>query len=137
MNPKKRAALEAAGFRVGTVQQFLGLSDAESKLVELRVAIAKKIKGLRTHQGASQGEIAAKFKKTQPQMARIEAAKEGVSLDQMFLGLFAAGGSIADLVPLASRQAKPRIAADPVQRKPVQKRTMNAKQVKKKTGGLI
>jgi len=131
MNPEKRAALEAAGFRVGTVKEFLGLTDAESKLVELRVAIAKTIRGLRTQTGASQGEIAAKIKKTQPQMARIEAAKEGVSLDQMFLGLFAAGGSIADLLPLPARQSKPRSAADPVQQKPVQKRTMNVKQVKK------
>ena len=132
MNPVKRAALEAAGFRVGTVQEFLGLSDAESKLVELRVAIARTIKGLRTQQEASQGELAAKIKKTQPQMAKIEAAKEGVSLDQMFLGLFAAGGSIADLVPLASKQAVPRIEAHPMQQKLVQKGTTNVKRVKKK-----
>ena len=95
-------------------------------------SIAKTIKGLRTQQGASQGELAAKIKKTQPQMAKIEAAKEGVSLDQMFLGLFAAGGSIADLVPLASKQAVPRIEAHPMQQKLVQKGTTNVKRVKKK-----
>ena len=131
MNSEKRAALEKAGFRVGTAQEFLGLSDAESKLVELRVAIARTIKGLRADQGVSQGEIAARIKKTQPQMARIEAAKEGVSLDQMFLGLFAAGGSISDLLPVAPRQAKPRIAAHPVQRNPVQKRAKSVKRAKK------
>ena len=38
MNNEERQALEAAGFRVGTVAEFLELTDEESRLVELRGA---------------------------------------------------------------------------------------------------
>lgn len=131
MNPEKQAALEKAGFQVGTVQEFLGLSDAESKLVELRVAIARTIRERRADQGMSQAEIASRIKKTQPQVARIEAAQEGVSLDQMFLGLFAAGGTISDLLPGESRQAKPQIAVDRIQGKTVQKPANSVKRARK------
>jgi hypothetical protein len=34
MDQKKRARLEAAGWKVGTVQDFLELSDAESAMIE-------------------------------------------------------------------------------------------------------
>lgn len=38
MDKAKQARLEAAGFRVGTVGEFLGLTPAESALVEARLA---------------------------------------------------------------------------------------------------
>lgn len=37
MNRKKRQTLEANGYRVVTVAEFLGLSDAESAAVEVRL----------------------------------------------------------------------------------------------------
>ena len=37
MKRTKKERLEAAGFREGTVQEFLGLSDAEAEIVEMRV----------------------------------------------------------------------------------------------------
>ena len=39
MDATKRKRLEAAGWRVGTVQEFLGLSAVEAELVEMRVAL--------------------------------------------------------------------------------------------------
>ena len=38
MDEIKRQRLEAAGWRVGTAEDFLGLSPAEAKLVELKLA---------------------------------------------------------------------------------------------------
>lgn len=43
MNTNKRKRIEAAGWRVGTVAEFLGLSEKESALVETRVALSKSL----------------------------------------------------------------------------------------------
>lgn len=42
MTPDKREAIEAAGFRVTTVGEFLGLSDAEREEIERRVEASAK-----------------------------------------------------------------------------------------------
>ena len=42
MNQVKRRKLEANGWRVGTVAQFLGLSSEESRLIELTLQLSKK-----------------------------------------------------------------------------------------------
>lgn len=39
MHPAKRARLEAAGWKIGSVDEFLGLSDEESLFVELKLAL--------------------------------------------------------------------------------------------------
>ena len=39
MDKAKRERLEEAGFRVGTVADFLGLTPGEKELVEIRVAL--------------------------------------------------------------------------------------------------
>lgn len=39
MDPSKRERLEAAGWKVGSVDEFLGLSDEESLFVELKLAL--------------------------------------------------------------------------------------------------
>ncbi len=47
MKKAKRAALERAGWRVGTVQEFLGLSKAEAALVELKLALGGRLQARR------------------------------------------------------------------------------------------
>ncbi len=44
MDQDKRARLEALGFKVGTAQQFLGLTDEENAIVELRLALSAAIR---------------------------------------------------------------------------------------------
>jgi len=39
MDTSKREYLEQAGFRVGTVAEFLGLTPEENELVEIKVAL--------------------------------------------------------------------------------------------------
>lgn len=41
MDEDEKEALEAAGFRVGTAAEFLGLTDEEKRLVELRLAFER------------------------------------------------------------------------------------------------
>jgi predicted XRE-type DNA-binding protein len=97
MDGGKRKALEAAGFRFGDTADFLDLTQEERMLVELRVKLAQAIRRRREQSNLSQKQVAARIKSTQPRVAKIEAAAPDVSLDQMFRGLFAVGGSVEDL----------------------------------------
>lgn len=97
MNKGERKALEAAGFRVGTVAEFLGLTDEESRLVELRAALSRAIRRRRAIRGLTQKDVARLMKTSQPRVNRIEAGASDVSLDLMFRELFSLGGGLIDL----------------------------------------
>jgi len=97
MDKQKRAALEAAGFRVGDAEDFLGLTEAERRLVELRVQLSRTVRRLREEQHLTQKQLAAKLKSSQSRVAKIELGAADVSLDLLFRGLFALGGGLPDL----------------------------------------
>jgi predicted XRE-type DNA-binding protein len=97
MDKKKRAALEAAGFRVGDAEDFLGLTEAERRLVELRVNLSRTVRRLREEQQLTQKQLAAKLKSSQSRVAKIELGAADVSLDLLFRGLFTLGGGLPDL----------------------------------------
>ncbi len=44
MDAKKRKKLEAAGWQVGTVEDFLNLTSAELAMVELRLSLGEALK---------------------------------------------------------------------------------------------
>lgn len=111
MDKRKRKALEDAGFKVGTVQEFLGLTDEENQVVELRVAIALRIRKLRAGSHLTQQQLAAKVKSSQSRIAKVEAASPDVSLDLLFRTFFASGGKLTDLAKAHARTkaAPPRL----------------------------
>jgi len=98
MNEKRRAAFEAAGFRVGDAEDFLELTDEERRLVELRLAVSRAVRRRRKEQHLTQVQAAKKLGLDQTRVARIESGAPGVSLDAMFGGLFALGGSYKDIM---------------------------------------
>ncbi len=109
MDPKKRKALEAKGWRIGDVEDFLQLTDEESREVELRVAVGRAIQRCREQLGMTQQQLARKLKSSRSQVAEWEG---GVgSLDLLFRSLFAVGGGLADLA-----------ASDPSTRMPTTQR---------------
>src|SRR5437763_808865 len=57
MKKEKREALEAAGFRIGDAADFLGLSDEEKLMVELRLLLSRTVKLLREKQRLSQTDL--------------------------------------------------------------------------------
>jgi predicted XRE-type DNA-binding protein len=97
MDKKTRERLTAAGFRVCDAEDFLGLSEAERQLVELRLQVSRAVRRRRQELALSQKQLAAKLKSSQSRVAKIESAAADVSLDLSFRALFAAGGSVADL----------------------------------------
>ncbi len=105
MDAQKRARLEAKGFRVGTVAEFLGLTDAESELVELRLMIASALRERRNACGLSQTGLAERLESSQSRVSRIETADPSVSLDLMLRAWYEIGATRADLASLLAAPA--------------------------------
>ncbi len=91
MDAKKRKRLEDAGFRVGTVAEFLGLSPEESELVEIRIALTSALKKQRSISNLSQSQLAEQIGSSQSRVAKMESGDPHISLDLMIRALLAAG----------------------------------------------
>ncbi len=97
MDDRKRKSLEADGWSVGDAQDFLGLSDEETRLIDLRVNLGRIIRRRRLACGMTQEALASRLKTGQARVAKMELGLPGVSLDRMFRALFALGGGFGDL----------------------------------------
>ena len=107
MDAKKRAKLDAAGWRTGDYGDFLALTPAERELVELRLELARSIRTLREEAGLSQKELAARLGTTQPRMVKIERADADVSLDVLARGVLELGGRVTTTRPRRAKRPKP------------------------------
>lgn len=104
MTPEKLKRMEAAGYVVGDIQDFLGLTPEEVQLIDLRIAVARAIKSAREKTGLTQAGLAKKIGSSQPRVAVAEAAGKGASLDLQFRCLFAAGGQLEASLPKVARK---------------------------------
>lgn len=71
MDKARRERLEAKGWKVGTVAEFLELTPEESTLVEIKLALGRKLRQCRQEQ-MTQAEQADKIHSSQPRIARAE-----------------------------------------------------------------
>ena len=97
MNKEKRKRLEAKGWKVGSVEEFLGLSEEESKYVELKLKLSQSLKELRQARKLSQTEFAKRIRSSQSRVAKMESGDPSVSLDLLIRSLLALGASNSDL----------------------------------------
>lgn len=104
MRRSKRERLEAKGWRFGTAQEFLGLSDEESAYVELRLRLADSLRLHRQKRNLSQTELARMVHSSQSRVAKMEGGDPSVSLDLLIRSLLALGASTRDLARAISGQ---------------------------------
>jgi predicted transcriptional regulator len=97
MRRSKQERLEAKGWRFGTAQQFLGLSDEEAAYVELRLRLADSLRSRRRRRNLSQTELAKLVHSSQSRVAKMEGGDPSVSLDLLIRSLIALGASTRDL----------------------------------------
>jgi predicted XRE-type DNA-binding protein len=97
MHKQKRKALEADGWKVGTAQEFLQLSEDEAALIDLKLALGRALKERRTRQRLSQAEVAARIRSSQSRVAKMESGDSTVSIDLLVRTLLALGASRKDL----------------------------------------
>lgn len=89
--------LEAAGFHVGTVAEFLGLTDAEMAVIDLHLDLRDLLIAIREREGLTQTELAKRMRSSQSRVAKMERAGSDVSLDLLVKALFAAGADRKDI----------------------------------------
>lgn len=97
MKSSKRAKLEAAGWAVGSGQEFLGLSDAEAALIEVKLALSVALRDRRKRRRLSQAQLARRLSSSQSRVAKMEAGDPSVSMDLLVRSLLALGASSTDL----------------------------------------
>src|SRR5437773_5775110 len=106
MKQSKRKKLERAGFKVGTVQEFLGLSDEEVALIDLKIRLAHMLRTIRKSRGVTQQALAKLIGSSQSRVAKIETPDPDITLDLICRALFALGASRQSIGKIiASRRA--------------------------------
>jgi DNA-binding XRE family transcriptional regulator len=109
MKLEKKKRLEAAGWRVGTVSEFLGLTDEEAALIELKLDLARAVKTERVRHRLTQEELGKLLGSSQSRVAKMEAGDPTVSIDLLVRFLLRLGASRRDLVrhlsPAPSKRA--------------------------------
>src|SRR5215510_1454118 len=104
MRAKKKHQLEAQGWHVGSVDEFLGLSAAEVAYIELKLALSASLKQCRQRQQLTQVELAKRLQSNQSRVAKMEAGDPSVSLDLLIRSLLALGLTTTDLARVITPQ---------------------------------
>ena len=97
MRRAKRERLEKRGWRIGTVEDFLGLSPAEAAYVELRLRLSETLRTRRKSRRLSQTQVARLLNSSQSRVAKMESGDPSVSLDLLVRSLLTLGASRRDL----------------------------------------
>ena len=109
MDAAKRKKLELAGYRVyDDAADWLGLTDDEKKLLDVRMSVTQAIRDLRESLGLTQAQLAERLGSTQPRIANLELGQRGFSMDFAVKALLAMGGEVTIKAKLPKRRkAKP------------------------------
>jgi DNA-binding XRE family transcriptional regulator len=102
MEENKRRQLELAGWKVGTVDEFLELSPEESELVEFKLALSRHLKKLRNNQHLSQEALAKRMSSSQSRVAKIESGDPSVSIDLLVRALVYTGANRKEIAEVLS-----------------------------------
>jgi len=97
MKAVNRRKLEAGGWRIGDAGDFLGLSSNEAQFVEIKLALARKLRQIREERDWTQAELAKRVGSSQSRVAKMEAGDPTVSVDLLVKSLLAAGADRHEL----------------------------------------
>jgi ribosome-binding protein aMBF1 (putative translation factor) len=108
MRKRKTERLEAKGWRFGTAQEFLRLSDEEAAYAELRLRLADSLRRRRQKRNLSQTDLAKLLDSSQSRVAKMEGGDPSVSIDLLIRSLLALGASHRDLARTISGASLPK-----------------------------
>jgi DNA-binding XRE family transcriptional regulator len=106
MRKDKKGRLERAGWKVGTVREFLGLSATEEALVELKLTLSRGLRERRARRNLTQAQLAKLLKSSQSRVAKMEAGDPSVSIDLLIRSLLAMGATPKDLAQVISHKVR-------------------------------
>jgi len=111
MKREKRRRIEAAGWRVGSTEDFLGLSKEEAAFVEMKLALADSVRRRRQARKLTQAQLAETIGSSQSRVAKMEVGDASVSIDLLMKTLLAMGASRAELARVIARRRSSNRAA--------------------------
>ena len=97
MKTDKLERLHAHGWKVGSAEAFLQLSEEERRLVDLKISLSGAVRKSRVKRKLSQIDLAQRMKSSQSRIAKIEAGDPSVSLDLIVRALIASGATTRDI----------------------------------------
>ncbi len=92
MDRATREKLEAKGWKVGTVSDFLELTPEEIALIEIKLALSRSLKE-RRQKIMTQAELAEKIHSSQPRIAKAENGDASVSIELLIRAMLASGAT--------------------------------------------
>ena len=105
MKTSKKKEIERGGWKIGTVQELLGLTDEEATYVELKLALSRALRQRRQKHKVTQVQLAKKIGSSQSRVAKMEAGDPSVSIDLLIRSLIALGAT-PEAVARSIRSAK-------------------------------
>jgi predicted XRE-type DNA-binding protein len=96
MDKTKREQLEANGWKVGTVADFLELTPEETALIEIKLALSQLLRQ-RRQERMTQAALAEKIHSSQPRVAKAEGGDNSVSLELLMRAMLATGATPQDI----------------------------------------
>ncbi len=102
MRKSKIKALEKAGWRVGSTEEFLNLSEEEVNLIALKQKLIRLVRETRTDLNMTQTELAKSLNSSQSRIAKLEKGSPDVTLDLIIRALFKVGISTKKLAKVIS-----------------------------------
>ena len=97
MDARKKTKLEAAGWKVSSVSEFLGLTEQERNYIELKLDLGNLLKTSRTNAVLTQQQLAERMESSQSRVAKMESGDPTVSLDLQVRALFQSGVTHAQI----------------------------------------
>jgi DNA-binding XRE family transcriptional regulator len=102
MDKSKQRKLERAGWKVGSASELLGLTPEEATYIEMRLALSRSFKELRSKKRLTQVQAAKILGSSQSRVAKLEGGDPTVSLDLLVRSNLALGASKRDLAKTLS-----------------------------------
>ena len=93
MDKRKKKNLESKGYKVGSVEAFLGLSTEESEYIELKLALSEALAKRRRKSNLTQVQLAKMLKSSQSRVAKMEKGDPSVSVDLLVKSLLTMGAN--------------------------------------------
>jgi DNA-binding XRE family transcriptional regulator len=87
----KKIGLVKKGWKLGSADEFLGLSPEESAYIDLKLTLSDKLKAKRVSKRLTQMDLARIMKSSQSRIAKMEAGDPTVSIDLLIKSLLALG----------------------------------------------
>ena len=106
MDKIKKEQLEKRGWKFGTAEDFLNLSNDESVYIDLKLNLCNNLRELRKKYNLTQSQLAKLIHSSQSRVAKMEHGDPTVSIDLIIRTLIILGASNKDLAKAISHSQK-------------------------------